>query len=100
MSQNFAYFLKQMKTKSDEYGNLLDNTQILYGSSQAHTHNARNCPLALAGGKNMGLKHGSYERFSDKVPMSNLFVNMANAAGIRCEKFGDSKGKLPTKIFS
>ena len=100
MSQNFAYFLKQMKTKSDEYGNLLDNTQILYGSSQAHTHNARNCPLVLAGGKNMGLKHGSYERFSDKVPMSNLFVNMANAAGIRCEKFGDSKGKLPTKIFS
>jgi hypothetical protein len=107
MSQNFAYFLRQMKNTSDEHGTLLDNTQVLYGSSQAHTHNARNCPLILAGGKNMGLKHGSYERFTEKVPMSNLFVSMAQSAEVILPKnhqgqgrFSDSTGNLPSKIFS
>ncbi|NQZ59333.1 MAG: DUF1552 domain-containing protein, partial [Lentisphaeraceae bacterium] len=107
MSQQFAYFLGQMKSKSDEFGTLLDNTQVLYGSSQAHTHNARNCPLILAGGKNMGLKHGSYQKFPEKVPMSNLFVSMAGAAGVELPKnhngdgiFSDSSGALPSSIFS
>jgi len=107
MSKQFAYFLKQMKNKSDENGNLLDNTQVLYGSSQAHTHNARNCPLILAGGKNMGLKHGTYQRFSEKVPMSNLFVSMAKAGGVNLPKnhngdgvFADSNGTLPSTIYS
>jgi hypothetical protein len=100
MSGHLAYFLDQMKNKKDEYGSLLDNTQILYGSSQSHTHNARNCPLIVAGGKNMGLKHGTYERFSAKIPMSNLFVSMANKAGVHIDKFSDSTGELEAKVFS
>lgn len=100
MSMQFAYFLRQMRDRKDEFGSLLDNTQVLYGSSQSHTHNARNCPLVLAGGKNMGLKHGTYQRFPEKVPMSNLFVSMAQSAGVNCTKFSDSTGELPSNIFS
>jgi hypothetical protein len=99
MSQHLAHLLKEMKSRNDEHGNLLDNTQILFGSSQSHTHNATNAPLILAGGKNMGLKHGSYETFPEKVPMSNLFVSMGQAAGIPCKSFSDSTGPLPGQIF-
>jgi hypothetical protein len=100
LSQQYAYFLGRMKEVKDEHGSILDNTQVLYGSSQAHTHNARNLPLILAGGKNMGIKHGSYQRFEEKTPMTNLFVSMLNAAGVQRTKFSDSTGKLPGEIFS
>jgi len=100
MSQHFAYFLNEMKTKDDEFGTLLDNTQILYGSSQAHTHNARNCPLILAGGKNMGLKHGTYEKFPEKIPLSNLYLNMIQKAGVKRNRFADSTGVLKSQVFS
>ena len=98
--QQYAYFLGRLKDVKDEHGSILDNTQVLYGSSQAHTHNARNLPLVLAGGKNMGINHGSYQRFDEKTPMTNLFVSMLNAAGVHRGKFSDSTGKLPGDIFS
>ena len=100
LSKQFAYFLGKMKSVKDEHGSILDNTQVLYGCSQSGTHNATNCPLVLAGGKNMGLKHGSYSRFKDEVPMTNLFVSMLNAAGVKRDRFSDSTGKLPGEIFS
>jgi hypothetical protein len=99
-SSHCAYLIKQLKAREDDFGSLLDQTQILFGSSQSHTHNAVNCPLILAGGKNLGLKHGSYEKFPDKVPMSNLFVSMAQASGVDIESFSDSTGQLPGKIFN
>ena len=53
-----------------------------------------NYPLILAGGSEMGLKHGRFLKFSDQVPMSNLFVTMLNRAGIECPAFADSTGEL------
>ena len=100
LAKQQAYFLTRMKEVKDEHGSLLDNTQVLWGSSQAHTHNARNLPLVLAGGKNMGLKHGSYVKYTEKTPMSNLFVSMLNAADIQRKRFSDSTGSLPGKIFT
>jgi len=100
LAKQFAYFIDKMKNTSDEYGPLLDNTMVLYGSACSSTHNAVNYPLVLAGGKNMGLQHGTYEQYNDKIPMSNLFVNMLNTLGIETETFSDSTGKLETKIMA
>jgi hypothetical protein len=100
LAERFAGFLKELKTREDEHGSLLDNTQVLFGSSQTHTHNASDMPLILAGGKNMGLKHGHYERFPEKVHMTNLLVSMAQAAGLDCDRFADSNGTCPGKTFS
>ena len=55
-----------MSETRDEHGPLLDNTMVLYGSACSSTHNARNYPLVLAGGENMGLKHGGYHVFEEK----------------------------------
>ncbi|WP_282134040.1 DUF1552 domain-containing protein [Seonamhaeicola maritimus] len=97
LSKQFAYFLDRMKNTHDEHGSLLDNTLVLYGSCCSSTHNANNLPLILAGGKNMGLKHGSYETFDAKhIHMSNLFVSMLNTVGVNVETFADSTGALPT----
>ncbi|MFC3123232.1 DUF1552 domain-containing protein [Agaribacter flavus] len=95
LAGHFSYFVEQMKNTHDEFGSLLDNTQILYGSACSTTHNARNYPLILAGGKNMGLKHGSYHKYSDDVHLSNLFKNMLNAAGVPATSFSDSNDVEP-----
>lgn len=97
LSKQFAYFLDRMENTYDEHGSLLDNTLVLYGSACCSTHNANNYPLVLAGGKNMGVKHGSYEIFdAKKVHMANLFVSMLNKIGVETETFADSTGKLPS----
>jgi hypothetical protein len=83
----------------DENGNLLDNTLVLYGSSTSTNHDAVNYPLILAGGKNMGLKHGRYFKFDEhKKCFSDLFVSMQNALGIERDKFSDSRGNC-NEIF-
>ena len=100
LTSQYAYFLKRLKDTKDEHGSLLDNTVVLYGSACSSTHNARNYPLVLAGGSNLGVNHGSYTVFDEKeTPMSNLFVSMLNAVGAPTDSFADSTGKLPG-IFS
>ncbi|GLR69603.1 DUF1552 domain-containing protein [Agaribacter marinus] len=90
LASHFSYFISQMKNTTDEFGSLLDNTQILYGSACSTTHNARNYPLILAGGKNMAIQHGNYYRFTDELPLANLFVHMLNNAGVPAAHFADS----------
>lgn len=99
-AKQFAYFINKMKNTKDIHGSLLDNTLILYGSACSTTHNARNCPLILAGGSDLGVKHGAYTKFEEKQErLSNLFVSMLNKLDIETESFSDSTGKLSTSIL-
>jgi len=98
LTKQYAYFLDKMKNTHDEHGSLLDNTLVLYGSACSSTHNAVNYPLVLAGGANMGVKHGAYQKFEEQ-PMSNLFVSMLNTLGIETASFSDSTGELHSDIF-
>ena len=100
LASHYAYLIDRLKSIKDEHGRLLDNTLLLFGSACSTTHNARNYPLVVAGGKNMGVKHGSYQKFDDSVPMSNLFVSMLNTVGVPTQRFSDSTGKLKTDIFA
>lgn len=96
LTEQFAYFLKRMSETHGEHGSLLDNTLILYGSACSSTHNAKNYPLVLAGGKSLGANHGSYTVFDEKeTPLSNLFVSMLNAVDVPVKNFADSTGRLP-----
>ncbi len=97
--QQYAYLLKRLSETRDEHGSLLDNSMVLFGSACSSTHNARNYPLALAGGKNMGLKHGQFREFSEHVPLSNLYVSMLSALDVPVPSFADSTGKLD-QIFT
>ncbi|MCK5942722.1 MAG: hypothetical protein KAI24_12170, partial [Planctomycetes bacterium] len=97
-AEQFAYFVKRLAECEDEQGSLLDQTEVLYGSCCSTTHNARNLPLALVGGSQLGLKHGAYRKYDESVPFSNVFVGMLNAVGIPTERFADSTGSMP-EIF-
>ncbi len=95
---------------------MLDNTLLLYGSASSAFQLSRNYPLILAGGKNMGFKHGRYLNYGpekpaggpwnggrepwqkeivhEDIPLSNLFVSMLQRLGVKTDKFADSTGAV------
>jgi hypothetical protein len=118
LSEEFGRFAGKLKATPEAggHGNMLDNTLLLFGSASSAFHLSRNYPLILAGGKNMGYKHGQYLNYAggnpaggpwnggrepwqkevthDDIPLSNLFVTMLQRLGVETHKFGDSTGML------
>ena len=96
-NENHAYFLKRLADTQEADGSMLDSTIVLYGSAHPHaSHSGLNYPLQIAGGKNLGFKHGYQHEFDGdkKVPLANLFVTMLQAMDIAADKFADSTGNL------
>ena len=114
--EQFGYFLTRLSETKDLNGkSLLGSTMSLFGSgmSYGHSHGNANLPLVLAGGTDLGLKHGSHLDFNqghfdgytlDKpgdhyrlcsrpansdAHMSNLLL-MAQKMGVETDQFGDS----------
>lgn len=83
--------LSQLRTKTEEDKPLLDSTMVLYGSNlgNANSHDTRNLPVLLAGGK---FRHGRYHAYDSKnnVPLCNLFVQMLQQMGMETDRFGSS----------
>lgn len=94
LTENLARFLTRLKETPEGDGNLLDRTLVLYGSSNSRTHQNRNYPLLLAGGGKLGLKHNQFLKFTEKTPMSNVFLSMLHALGVEADQFVDSTGTL------
>jgi hypothetical protein len=94
MIERLSEFLTKMAATPDPLteGSLLDNTIVLYGSATSKTHIGRNYPLVLAGGKNLGLKHGSFHRFEKERPFNDLLLTLLQRVGVERERFGDSEG--------
>jgi hypothetical protein len=94
MAEQFGYFLGRLASAEEENGSVLDNSIVLYGSSNSQTHNNNDYPLILAGGRKLGLQHGQFRKFGANVPLSNLFVTMLNRLGVSTENFADSSGEM------
>lgn len=115
--EQFSYFLTRLAETKDLSGKpLINTTMSLFGSGMCygHSHGNANLPLVLAGGSDLGLKHGSHLDFNqghfagyqlDKpgehyslcsrpanpnAHMSNLLLLMAQRMGVETDKFGDS----------
>jgi hypothetical protein len=99
LSQQIAHFFTRLNSYKDRSGTVLDNTIVLFGSGASTTHNPLNLPTLVAGGANMGLKHGSYWR-KDGSRMSNMHLSILRSLGIEQESFADSTGTLSTPVFS
>lgn len=89
-----ANFVKKLDSIQEGDGTLLDNTLCFYGCATSKTHKAINYPIILSGGRNMGFRHGSHLQFSDNIPLSNLFVTIANQLGHGTESFSDSTSDI------
>ena len=99
LSRQLAYFFERLQSYRDADGSVLDNSIVLYGSGASTTHYPKNLPTLVAGGSNMGLKHGTYWR-DKETRMSNLFLSILHSLGIQQEAFADSTGVLRNSIFS
>jgi len=94
-----THFLGLLKATKEGDGCMLDNTMVLYGSGMNNGkgggHSAKNLPLLLAGGRNLGIKQGQHLRFEvDSTPMSNLLLTMLQKMGIEQDRYMDSTGTL------
>lgn len=99
LNGQIAYFLGRLKEYKDIGSSVLDNTIVLYGSGASTTHNPTNLPTLIAGGRNMGLKHGVHWR-KPGTPMSNVYLSILHSMGIREPSFGDSTGLVRESIFT
>jgi Protein of unknown function (DUF1552) len=95
-AEQFSRFLTRMDALQDVDGHsILHNSRIVYGSGNAdgnrHTH--ENLPVLLAGEGGGTFHGGRYVQHGAK-PLSNLFLNLADSAGVKLDRFGDSTGRL------
>ena len=94
LADQLGGFLNRLQSTPEGDVSLLDRTCVLYGSSNSHTHVNQNYPLLLAGGGDLGIKHGQHLRFADSIPMSNLLVTVLNRLDVPTEQFVDSTGEI------
>ena len=91
----FGEMLSAFRETRETGGNLLDRTQILYGSclGNANSHSNQNLPLILAGG---GFRHGQHLAFdtANNTPLANLYVSMLQNLGVEADRFATSTGTL------
>ena len=99
LSHQLAYFFGRLAGYRDRNGSVLDNTIVLFGSGASTTHTPRNLPTLVAGGANMGLKHGTYWR-DGETRMSNMYLSILQSLDIERESFSDSTGTLTGSIFT
>ncbi len=100
LSHQIAYFLNRMGSYTDRTGPAIDNTIVLFGSGASTTHFSHNLPTLVAGGANMGLKHGQYWRGDGEQRMSNMYVSILRALQVDEEQFSDSTGTLTSPVFT
>jgi hypothetical protein len=91
----FGEMLTAFRDTRETGGNLLDRTQVLYGSclGNANSHSNQNLPMILAGG---GFRHGQHLSFDtvNNTPLANLYVSMLQGLGVEADKFATSTGTL------
>lgn len=122
LNEEFARFAMKLKQTPEPGGPgmMLDNTLLLFGSASSAFHLSRNYPLVLAGGKNMGFKHGQYvnhaggkaqggaweggrepwqvEIQKEDRPLSNVFLTMLQQLGVETDSFADSTTSVPELV--
>jgi hypothetical protein len=94
-AEQFAYFLRKLKATQDANGeSILQNATIIYGGGieDPNRHRHDNLPIILAGHGGGKLTTGRHLRLENDIPLSNLYVNILNNAGVEAKNFGDSNG--------
>ena len=95
-TQQFAYWLGQLKSIPDGDGSLLDSLMIVYGSglSDGNEHLHHDLPVMVAGRGSGSLHPGRHIRYPVETPLTNLYMTLLNHMGVHPESIGDSNGQL------
>lgn len=93
--EQYGKFLTKLAGIQDGNQTLLDSTAVLFGSGMgnANSHTNTDLPVIVAGG---GFGGGEFKKVKSsgagKVPLCNLFLDIAQRMGIQKESFGTSTG--------
>ncbi len=93
--EHFGRFLTRLAGMQDGEQTLLDSTAVLFGSGMgnANSHTNTDLPIILAGG---GYGGGEFKQANSsrpgRVPLCNLFLDIAQRMGVETESFGTSTG--------
>ncbi len=93
--EHLGKFITRLSKMNDGDRTLLDSTTVLFGSGMGdgNSHKNSDLPVILAGG---GYKHGEFREVPregiNKVPLCNLFVDIAQKMGVETDSFGNSTG--------
>jgi hypothetical protein len=76
---------------------LLDSSCVVMGSglSDGDSHKYSDLEVLIAGRSGGALQPGAHHHFSGQVPLANLWLTLAHAAGVKRERFADSTGIIP-----
>jgi hypothetical protein len=95
--EQFSKFLTRLSAIKDGEQSLLDSTAVLFGSGMGHgsSHTNSDLPIVLAG---CGYGTGEFKQVPakgvGKVPLCNLFVDIAQRLGVEKDSFGTSTGSF------
>ncbi len=95
--EHYGKFVARLSKMNDGERTLLDSTTVLFGSGMGdgNSHKNSDLPILLAGG---GYKHGEFREVPregiNKVPLCNLFVDIAQKMGVETDSFGNSTGRF------
>jgi len=95
--EHFSRFLTRLAGISDGERSLLDSTSVLFGSGMGNgaSHTNTDLPIVLAGG---GYRHGEFKKVAQngtrRVPLCNLFLDIAQRMGLEVDSFGTSTGTI------
>jgi hypothetical protein len=88
-------FLRDLQRTEDQGGTLLDHTAVLLTSNlgNASSHDNRNMPVLLAGGR---FRHGQHLAFDrqNNYPLPNLYVSLLKQTGLEHDRFATSTGTM------
>ncbi len=93
--EQYGKFLTRLAGIQDGEQSLLDSTAVLFGSGMgsANSHTNSDLPIIVAGG---GYGKGEFKQAPTsgpgKIPLCNLFLDIAQRMGVQKESFGTSTG--------
>lgn len=93
--EHYAKFIERLSKIPDGEQTLLDSTAVLFGSGMGdgNRHTNRDLPILMSG---CGYGSGEFKiapaEGLNKVPLCNLFVDIANRIGVPISAFGTSTG--------
>ena len=84
--------MDKLKSIQAGSGSLLDHTVLLLGGSQISSHSGASFPMLLAGGKQLGFRHGQHVRWKrDERSASDLYLTILQQLRCPVETFKESK---------
>lgn len=92
----YAYVVERLRNIREGDGTLLDSCCVVMGSglSDGDSHKYSDLEVLVAGRAGGALKPGGHHHFAGQVPLANLWLTLAQSAGVKRERFADSTAAI------